>query len=87
MMSPWYQRIFSTRLAPHRQAVQEFITTRGVRRRQPSAIATSSRVSSRWRRQNSRHTPVPARAEMVPPVIKHAVIKHAGLEPFSGRAA
>ena len=28
MMSPWYQRIFSTRLAPHRQAVQEFITTR-----------------------------------------------------------
>src|ERR1700759_2799192 len=27
-MSPWYQRIFSTRLAPHRQAVQEFITTR-----------------------------------------------------------
>ena len=28
MTSPWYQRIFSTRLAPHRQAVQEFITTR-----------------------------------------------------------
>src|ERR1700732_1420338 len=28
MRSPWYQRIFSTRLAPHRQAVQEFITTR-----------------------------------------------------------
>ncbi len=28
MMSPWYQRIFSTGLAPHRQAVQEFITTR-----------------------------------------------------------
>src|SRR5437660_9108825 len=28
MMSPWYQRIFPTRLAPHRQAVQEFITTR-----------------------------------------------------------
>ena len=28
MMSPWYRRIFSTRLAPHRQAVQEFITTR-----------------------------------------------------------
>src|SRR5438477_3880063 len=27
MMSPWYRRIFSTRLAPHRQAVQEFITT------------------------------------------------------------
>src|SRR5438552_3071256 len=28
MMSPWYRRIFMTRLAPHRQAVQEFITTR-----------------------------------------------------------
>ena len=28
MMSPWYRRIFQTRLAPHRQAVQEFITTR-----------------------------------------------------------
>src|SRR6202011_5892197 len=28
MMSRWYRRIFSTRLAPHRQAVQEFITTR-----------------------------------------------------------
>src|SRR5947208_10775282 len=28
MMSPWYRHIFSTRLAPHRQAVQEFITTR-----------------------------------------------------------
>src|SRR4029077_3993600 len=27
MMSPWYQRIFPTRLAPHRHAVQEFITT------------------------------------------------------------
>jgi len=27
-MSPWYRRIFPTRLAPHRQAVQEFITTR-----------------------------------------------------------
>jgi predicted phage terminase large subunit-like protein len=27
MMSPWYRRIFSTRLATHRQAVQEFITT------------------------------------------------------------
>src|SRR5438132_3625679 len=27
MVSPWYRRIFSTRLAPHRQAVQEFITT------------------------------------------------------------
>jgi predicted phage terminase large subunit-like protein len=28
IMSPWYQRLFATRLAPHRQAVQEFITTR-----------------------------------------------------------
>jgi predicted phage terminase large subunit-like protein len=28
MMSPWYQRIFRTRLAPHRHGVQEFITTR-----------------------------------------------------------
>jgi hypothetical protein len=28
MMSPWYRRIFPTRLARHRQAVQEFITTR-----------------------------------------------------------
>ena len=28
MMSPWYRRIFPTRLAPHRQAVQEFITNR-----------------------------------------------------------
>jgi predicted phage terminase large subunit-like protein len=28
MMSPWYRRLFSTRLAAHRQAVQEFITTR-----------------------------------------------------------
>jgi predicted phage terminase large subunit-like protein len=27
-MSPWYRRIFPTRVAPHRQAVQEFITTR-----------------------------------------------------------
>src|ERR1700719_4238035 len=27
MMSRWYRRIFPTRLAPHRQAVQEFITT------------------------------------------------------------
>jgi hypothetical protein len=27
-MSGWYRRIFSTRLAPHRQAVQEFVTTR-----------------------------------------------------------
>jgi hypothetical protein len=25
MMSPWYRRIFPTRLAAHRQAVQEFI--------------------------------------------------------------
>ena len=28
MMSPWYRRTFPTRLAAHRQAVQEFITTR-----------------------------------------------------------
>src|ERR1700738_982189 len=28
MMSPWYRKIFPTRLAPHRQAVQEFVTTR-----------------------------------------------------------
>jgi hypothetical protein len=28
MMSPWYRQIFRTRLAPHRHAVQEFITTR-----------------------------------------------------------
>ena len=27
MKSGWYQRIFTTRLAAHRQAVQEFITT------------------------------------------------------------
>src|SRR5438046_3755867 len=27
MMSPWYRQIFRTRLAPHRQAVHEFITT------------------------------------------------------------
>src|SRR5215467_8887432 len=28
MMGNWYRQIFPTRLAPHRQAVQEFITTR-----------------------------------------------------------
>src|SRR5271170_4807256 len=28
MIRPWYRRIFPTRLAPHRQAVQEFVTTR-----------------------------------------------------------
>jgi hypothetical protein len=28
MISPWYRRIFPTRLSPHRQAVQEYITTR-----------------------------------------------------------
>ena len=28
MMRPWYRRLFPTRLAPHRHAVQEFITTR-----------------------------------------------------------
>jgi predicted phage terminase large subunit-like protein len=29
LTSPWYRRIFPTRLAPHRQAVQEFVTTGG----------------------------------------------------------
>jgi hypothetical protein len=33
MMSPWYRQLFPTRLAPHRQAVQEFI---------PPAKATGS---------------------------------------------
>src|SRR5947209_6814139 len=28
MVSPWYRQIFPARLAPHRHAVQEFITTR-----------------------------------------------------------
>jgi len=28
MMSPWYQRLFPTRLAAHKQAVQEFVTTK-----------------------------------------------------------
>src|ERR1700752_4413174 len=28
MISPWYRRIFPPRLSAHRQAVQEFITTR-----------------------------------------------------------
>jgi hypothetical protein len=28
MLTPWYRGIFATRLAAHRQAVQEFITTR-----------------------------------------------------------
>ena len=37
MVSPWYRRVFATRLAPHRQAVQEFITTR-----QGYRIATST---------------------------------------------
>src|SRR5262245_31007519 len=27
MLRPWYQRMFATRLAPHRQAVAEFLTT------------------------------------------------------------
>jgi len=36
---PWYQRIFRTRLAPHRHAVQEFITTR-----QGYRLATSTGV-------------------------------------------
>jgi predicted phage terminase large subunit-like protein len=37
MTSRWYQRIFPTRLAPQRQAVQEFITTR-----QGCRLATST---------------------------------------------
>src|SRR5262252_402983 len=37
MMTPWYRRVFRTRLAPHRQAVQEFITTR-----QGNRLATST---------------------------------------------
>jgi hypothetical protein len=37
VMSPWYRQIFPTRLAPHRQAVQEFITTR-----QGCRLATST---------------------------------------------
>jgi len=28
MLSPWYRRLFPTRLAAHRQAVEEFVTTR-----------------------------------------------------------
>ena len=28
LISPWYRRIFPTRLAQHRHAVQEFVTTR-----------------------------------------------------------
>jgi hypothetical protein len=36
-MSRWYRQIFRTRLAPHRQAVQEFITTR-----QSYRLATST---------------------------------------------
>jgi len=48
MISPWYQRIFPTRLAPHRQAVQEFITTR-----QGYRLATSTgRCADRTRRRH-----------------------------------
>src|SRR5229473_7958468 len=42
MMSSWYRRIFPTRLAPHRQAVQEFITTRQGYRLATSAGAGGS---------------------------------------------
>src|SRR5689334_10289311 len=28
MMSPWYRKLFATRIEPHRQTVHEFITTR-----------------------------------------------------------
>jgi predicted transcriptional regulator len=38
MLSPWYRRIFPTRFAAHRQAVQEFVTTR-----QGYRLATSTR--------------------------------------------
>src|SRR5246127_619598 len=49
MMSPWYRRIFPTRLAPHRQAVQEFITTRqGYRLRPPAPRG----LNGRWRGQH-----------------------------------
>ncbi len=37
MVSPWYRRIFPTHLAPHRQAVQEFISPR-----QDYRLATST---------------------------------------------
>src|SRR5438045_3331970 len=42
VMSPWYRQNFPTRLAPHRQAVQEFITTR-----QGYRLATSTRSEQR----------------------------------------
>jgi transposase len=42
MTSPWYRQIFPTRLAPHRQAVQEFITTR-----QGYRLAIAARLLSR----------------------------------------
>src|SRR6201982_2178260 len=50
MMSPWYRRIFPTRLAPHRQAVQEFITTRQGYRLPP-------RTRGRRRRRRARPRP------------------------------
>jgi hypothetical protein len=39
MLGPWCQQIFSTRLAPHRQAVQEFLTTRQGYRLPPRTAA------------------------------------------------
>ena len=42
MTSPRYRQIFPTRLAPHRQAVQEFITTR-----QGYRLAIAARLLSR----------------------------------------
>jgi hypothetical protein len=47
MMSPWYRKIFPTRLAPHRHAMQEFITTR-----QGYRLATST--GDRTRRRHHR---------------------------------
>jgi len=50
MMAPWYRRIFATRLASHRQAVEEFITTR-----QGYRLATSTGGADRAWRRHHRH--------------------------------